>query len=145
MTSKKRISLAAAAFAAIAVVVGGSASATPTNGTATISIQHATRGCHNWSFNGGPSRASLAVRVNRSATLAVVNNDVMPHKLVQTSGPSAKLIRPAMNHMSAKAQVRFTRAGVYHFTTKAGDDYPWASKTKTIGEDHVLRLTVTVK
>jgi len=144
MTSKKRISLAAVAFAAIAVIVGGSASATPTNG-ATVSIQHATRGCHNWSVDGGAYRASLAVRVNRGATLTIVNNDVMSHKFVQTSGPSAKLIRPAMNHMSAKAQVRFTRAGVYHFTTKPGADYPWASKTKTMGADHVLRLTVTVK
>lgn len=144
MTSKKRISLAAAVFAAIAVAVGGSAVAAPTSG-ATVSIRHATRGCHTWSFNGGSAKASLAIRVNRGATLAIVNNDVMPHKFVQTSGPSAKVIRPAMNHMSAKAQVRFTRAGVYHFKTKAGEDYPWASKTKTIGEDNVLRLTVTVR
>jgi len=30
------------------------------------------------------------------------------------------------------------------FTTKAGEDYSWASNMKTTGEDNVLRLTVTV-
>ena len=143
MASKKRIRLAAVAFSAIAAVVAGSAAAAPTQG-ATVSIRHQTRGCHSWSFNGGAYRASLAVRITRGATLTIVNSDVMPHKLVQTSGPSAKLVRPAMNHMSAKAQVRFTRAGVYKFTTKAGEDYAWASNMKTVGEDNVLRLTVRV-
>jgi plastocyanin len=143
MARKKRIRLAAVAFAAIAAVVTGSAAAAPTHG-ATVSIRHQTRGCHSWSFNGGAFRPSLAVRINRGATITIVNNDVMPHKLVQTSGPSAKLLRPAMNHMAAKAQVRFTRAGVYKFTTKAGEDYAWASNMKTIGEDNVLRLTVRV-
>jgi hypothetical protein len=144
MASKKRIRLAAVAIAATAAIVAGSAAAAPANGGATVSIRHQTRGCHSWSFNGGAYRASLAVRINRGATLAIVNNDVMPHKLVQTSGPSAKLVRPAMNHMSAKAQVRFIRAGVYKFTTKAGEDYTWASNMKTVGEDNVLRLTVRV-
>lgn len=143
MASKKRIRLVAVAFAAIAAFVAGSAAAAPTHG-ATVSIRHQTRGCHSWSFNGGAYRASLAVRINRGATLAIVNNDVMPHKLVQTSGPAAKLLRPAMNHTSAKAQIRFTRAGVYKFTTKAGEDYTWASNMKTVGEDNVLRLTVRV-
>jgi hypothetical protein len=145
MTSKRLNYFAAVAFAVIAAVVAGSASAAPTRGAATVSIRHQMRGCHTWSLNGGSHRASLAVRVERGEDLAIVNNDVMPHKLVQMSGPSVKLIRPAMNHMSAKAQVRFSRAGVYHFKTKAGEDYPWAGKMKTIGEDNILRLTVTVR
>jgi hypothetical protein len=37
------------------------------------------------------------------------------------------------------------KAGVYKFTTKAGEDYSWASNMKTTGEDNVLRLTVTVR
>jgi hypothetical protein len=30
------------------------------------------------------------------------------------------------------------------FTTRAGEDYSWASHFETTGEDNVLRLTVTV-
>ena len=39
--------------------------------------------------------------------------------------------------------VTFTKPGVYKFTTKAGEDF--MSGVKTIGEDNVLRLTVTVR
>jgi hypothetical protein len=46
--------------------------------------------------------------------------------------------------MGAVARVRFMKAGVYHFKTKPGEDYSWASKMETKGEDNVLRLTVTV-
>jgi hypothetical protein len=69
----------------------------------------------------------------------------MPHALVQASGPNVKVVVPAMRHMGAIASVRFSKVGVYHFVTKAGEDYKWASATKTIGEDNVLRLTVTVR
>jgi hypothetical protein len=48
-----------------------------------------------------------------------------------------------MNHAGATTSVRFTRAGVYKFATKAGDDY--MKGVKTVGEDNVLRLTVTVR
>jgi len=47
-----------------------------------------------------------------------------------------------MAHMAATAKVRFAHAGVYRFTTKAGEDY--MEGMKTIGEDNVLRLTVKV-
>jgi hypothetical protein len=50
-----------------------------------------------------------------------------------------------MRHMGATSVVRFSKAGVYRFTTKAGEDYKFARGTKTIGEDNVLRLTVTVR
>jgi hypothetical protein len=51
---------------------------------------------------------------------------------------------PMMSHMSAAVTVSFASVGVYRFTTKAGEDYKWAGSPKTIGEDNVLRLTVTV-
>jgi hypothetical protein len=44
--------------------------------------------------------------------------------------------------MGAADRITFTKAGVYHFTTKAGEDY--MKGIKTIGEDNVLRLTVRV-
>jgi hypothetical protein len=145
MRGKRRIHLAAAAIAVVAAALAGSALAAPTHGTATVTIRHQARGCHAWSYNGGSYKASLAVQINRGSTLTVVNNDVMPHKLVMTSGLSAMLTTPKMNHMSARANIRFTKKGVYRFTTKAGDDYKWASNMKTVGEDNVLRLTVTVR
>jgi hypothetical protein len=68
----------------------------------------------------------------------------MPHKLVQLAGPKARLISPAMNHMSAQARIVFAKKGSYRFTTKAGEDYPSMGEMKTIGEDNVLRLNVVV-
>src|SRR6266508_2909288 len=67
----------------------------------------------------------------------VIDNDVMPHKLVQLAGPAAKLISPAMNHMSAQAKIVFAKSGTFRFTTKAGEDYPNMTGMKTMGEDNV--------
>jgi hypothetical protein len=50
-----------------------------------------------------------------------------------------------MNRVGAVARVQFMKAGVYHFKTKPGEDYSWASHVETKGEDNVLRLTVTVR
>jgi hypothetical protein len=47
--------------------------------------------------------------------------------------------------MGATLKVTFTHAGLYHFTTKAGEDYPAMASMKTVGEDNVLRLTVRVR
>jgi plastocyanin len=74
----------------------------------------------------------------------VTDNDVMPHKLVLTSGPALRLAHPLLSHMGASLKVTLTRPGVYRFTTKAGEDYPSMTNLKTIGEDNVLKLTVVV-
>ena len=134
----------AIAVAALALAIGG-VSAASAHSAAMVTIRHETHGCHAWSYNNGTYKAALSVYLARGATLRVQNNDVMPHKLVRTSGPTVKLVRPAMNHTGASAQVHFTKAGTYKFTTKAGEDYSWASHMKTTGEDNVLRLTVTVR
>jgi hypothetical protein len=44
--------------------------------------------------------------------------------------------------MGASLKITFTKPGVYHFTTKPGEDY--MAGMKTIGEDNVLKLTVIV-
>ena len=67
----------------------------------------------------------------------------MSHKLVLTSGPSLHIAHPLLGRMGASLKLTFTRPGVYHFTTKAGEDYPGVN-VKTIGEDNVLKLTVVV-
>jgi plastocyanin len=111
---------------------------------ATLTIRHQLRGCHSWSLNGAAYKVSQSVTMSKGATLTVVNNDVMPHKFVRVSGPALTLSASAsLNHMGAATKVKFTKAGVYKFTTKAGEDY--MKGIKTIGEDNVLRLTVTVR
>jgi plastocyanin len=145
MRKKTRIRrlVAALAAGASAALLVSSASAHGT--AASLTIRHQVKGCHTWSFNGGPYKAAQSITLSRGATLAVKNNDVMPHKLARISGPAVQLRTPLMNHMGAVARVRFTKAGIYHFKTKPGEDYSWASHLETKGEDNVLRLTVTVR
>jgi plastocyanin len=132
--------LALAALAALAVT-----SAAPAGGAATITIRHQMRGCHSWSFNSGPFKATQSITVKAGTVLRFTNNDVMPHKLVQTAGPQMRLAHPNMIKMASSATVKLTQRGVYRFTTKPGEDYAWAGTMKTVGEDSVLHLTVRVK
>jgi hypothetical protein len=127
----------------VSTVLVGAALGAPR--AATLTIRHQTKGCHTWAFAGGAWRASQQITLAKGAKLTVVDNDVMPHTLVQQFGPKAKLSTPAMRHMSARATVAFSKAGKYVFRTKAGEDYPSMSNVKTVGEDNVLRLVVTVK
>jgi plastocyanin len=132
--------IATAAVAALALASVASASTPNTS----ILIRHQVRGCHAWAVNGSAFKAAQSVKLAHGTVAVVTNNDVMPHRLVQVSGPSAKLSTPGMNHMGAKARIVFAKAGVYKFKTVAGEDYPGMDGMKTIGEDNVLRLTVTV-
>lgn len=142
MKRKKRIRVASIALAATALVFTSVASA---HAPQTVTIRHQMRGCHTWSFAKGPYKATLKIRVDQDATLRFVNNDMMPHKLLQVAGPKAAIARANMNHLGAVAVLMFPRAGTYKFKTKAGEDYPAMGEMKTIGEDNVLRLTVVVK
>jgi hypothetical protein len=127
------------------VVLGVVAAAAAAPKTATITIRHQVRGCHTWAVNGGTWKASLTTSVARKGTITIVDNDIMPHKLIQKSGPTARYVgNPAMNHMGASVKVVFPKSGVYRFATKAGEDYVNMPMMKTIGDDNVLRLTVTV-
>jgi len=119
------------------------APASPQTGT-TLTIRHQLRGCHSWSVNGGAYKPSQSISLAKGATVTIVNNDVMPHKLVKVSGPALTLPSTSnMNHPGATAKVKFTKAGVYTLKTRAGEDY--MKGIKTIGEDNVLKLTVTVR
>lgn len=118
------------------------ATASPQTGT-TLTIRHQLRGCHSWSVNGGAFKPSQSVTMTKGASLTIVNNDVMPHKLVKVSGPALTLTSANMNHAGATMHVKFAKAGVYTFMTKAGEDY--MKGVKTIGADNVLKLQVTVR
>ncbi len=139
MSIKSSLVLVAAA-AAIAVPAASAGGAT------TITISHQTKGCHLWQLNNGNPKVNLSVAVKAGTTVRFLNNDVMPHRLIQQAGPKLTLMRANMNRMSASTSVKFMHAGTYRFTTRAGEDYAWmTSMAKTIGEDNVLHLTVHVK
>jgi plastocyanin len=115
-------------------------------GAATVTISHQMKGCHMWQLNGGTPKAHLSIALKAGTMVRFVNDDIMPHRLIQQAGPKLALAHANLNRMSASTSVRFAHAGTYRFTTKAGEDYPWMkSMAKTIGEDNVLRLTVHVK
>jgi hypothetical protein len=114
-------------------------------GMTTITISHQTKGCHMWQLGNGNPKVNLSVTVKAGTVLRIVNNDIMPHRLIQQAGPKLTLTRPNMNRMSVWMSVKLAHAGVYRFTTKAGEDYAWMKSMKTIGEDNVLHMTVHVK
>lgn len=143
MQRKLKIRGAALTLAALSALVVSSAA--PAGGTGTITIRHQMRGCHSWSFNSGPFKATQSITVKAGTVLRFTNNDVMPHKLVQAAGPQMRLAHPNMIKMASSATVKLTQSGVYRFTTKPGEDYAWAGTMKTVGEDNVLHLTVRVK
>jgi plastocyanin len=153
MLRKLALVLAPAAVALVVAATGAAAS------TSSIVIQHVVAGCHSWAVDGGTLAPAQTVVVARGTAVTITNNDVMPHTLVQLSGPKAHILRvstpvttglegtfPAatLAHMGAKLRVVFAKPGTYVFKTKAGEDYASMAGMKTIGEDHVLRLTVTV-
>src|SRR5204863_6129285 len=107
----KRLLITAALLTALALV-GPAAAGTKGQ----ITIRHQTRGCHTWSYNGGPFTAALVVRIHRGTAITVTDNDVMPHTIVQTAG--AQILfqgKPLLNHMGAQVQMSFPKAGAYAF------------------------------
>jgi hypothetical protein len=144
---------------ALVLLTGALTVSTPAAGEATqaLVIHHQLRGCHAWSLNEGPNRVSQAVSIRSGASITVTNDDLMPHKLIETSGRAVvytritigapmgakKVFPPAMlARIGATSKITFTKVGVYRFTTKAGDDL--MAPVATIGPDNVLRLTVRV-
>jgi hypothetical protein len=156
MNTKRILSTIVGLGAAGLLVATAAAASSPSH--ASLAIRHQLRGCHTWSVNGGPFKARQTVDVRAGGWITVTNNDVMPHKLVKTSGPAVvvrNLKTPMtgmgmhgtfgpgmMAYMGAAVKVSFAHKGVYRFTTKAGEDY--MPGMKTVGEDNTLRLTVTV-
>ena len=138
---KRLLVLLLASIAAVALVAAIASAGTPSS--AKVVIRHQLRGCHSWSLNGGPFKAAQTLSLARGGTITFVDNDVMSHQLVKTSGPAVKFVgNPKMSKIGASTKAVFAKAGTYRFTTKAGEDY--MKGVKTIGEDNVLKLTVKV-
>jgi plastocyanin len=111
---------------------------------ATVMIHHQMKGCHSWALGSGPFTAHVNAKLAAGGTITFTDNDVMSHQLIKKSGPAVTYSGlHTMKHMGATLKVTFPHAGIYHFTTKVGEDY--MKGVKTIGEDNVLTLTVTVR
>lgn len=140
----------------------GPASQAASSGSATLLIRHQYLHCHTWSLNGGALNggqfaAHQRVRLERGSSLTVIDDDVMPHRLVELAGPRVSMrngttmpmmggvsgVPGLMNHMGASTTVAFAKPGVYRFRTRAGEDY--RSGIETAGADNVLTLAVTVR
>ena len=145
----KRFLIIITGLATIAILGAGFSSSTSAATTNTprsmkVVIQHQMRGCHAWSVNGGALGISRSARLATGGSATFTDNDIMPHKLILTKGPAVKFVgTAAMNHVGASVKVVFTKAGTYRFTTRVGEDYKGMAM-KTIGEDNVLHLTITV-
>src|SRR4051812_39366365 len=135
-----RISLPLALAFVAALAVAAVSAAAP--GSASLVIRHQTHGCHTWSLNGGPFKAKQSIALRHGGTLTVTDNDVMPHTLVLTGGPSIRIAHPRLAHAGALLKIKITTPGVSRVITKAGEDY--MGGVKTTGADNVLRLTVVV-
>ncbi len=137
--SLERTALLAVAAALVAVSPAAAGS------SATITISHEMRGCHMWQPGTGKLTPNLKIALKAGTTLRFVNNDIMPHKLIQSGGPKLALVHPNMTRLSAVSTVKLMRKGAYRFTTNAGEDYKLFAGHETIGEDYALHLTVHVK
>jgi hypothetical protein len=128
---------------AVALVVLADASAAPRR---TITITHVMRGCHAWDVGHGQMRSTMSLTIMRGTSLKFVNNDVMSHRLVRTSGPGVQLRGANMNRMASTATATFVKPGMYRFKTVFGAFFPWAaSMSSKIGKMDVLHLTIRVK
>lgn len=136
----------------------GTARPVASGANALLVIRHQYAGCHTWSLNGGPFEARQSVTLKRGATLTVVDDDVMPHRLLELAGGSVTMRNGTampmmrgyvsrtpglMSHMGAWTSLTFGRAGVYRFRTRTGEDY--MPGIRTGGADNVLTLTVSVR
>jgi plastocyanin len=129
------------AVAVAGALAASTAAAPPTQHH--VTIRHQVQHCHAWSVDGGPFAAHVDVSLRTGGALTLTNNDVMPHRVIERSGPHAVFHGTAsLSHMGASTKVTFPRAGVYRFTTKAGEDY--MKGVKTVGEDNVLTMKVVV-
>jgi hypothetical protein len=134
----KRLLFTIAAVAAGAFIVANTVAA----GAATkrVAIVHVQKGCHVWSV-GSTRTARLTLSLQRGDRLAVVNQDLDMHKLVQVNGPATNTA--AFMMMNERVSLVFTKVGLYRFHTRVAD-MRGMPEAKTIGPDNKLVLTVRV-
>ncbi len=144
------------AIATVAVLALASSAAA--GSSATLLIRHQTKHCHAWSVGAGkPYKAAQSLKLTPGSSLTIINNDAMAHQLFQTGGPRVTIRKVAsttmdmshefkgsgvMGHPGASVKIVFSKAGIYKFKTRFGEDY--MKMPDTIGEDNTLTLKVVV-
>jgi plastocyanin len=131
----KKTLVVLAGLALAAALAGGAAAKNPQ-----LWIVHVQKGCHVWS-NGTQQAATMQLALRRGTTLTIVNQDIDMHQLVQLAGPRLAVAGKVL--MMHPVLIRFTKAGVYRFTTKPRE-MAGMPDAKTTGPDNILRLTVRV-
>lgn len=145
--------LSIAVLVAGAVVVAGASTSTKTQ--ADLSIRHAMVGCHDWSLNGGPFRASQTLVLREGHSFTVTNRDNCAHSLVQVAGPEKALAgEKVVEPLGASVRVPLLTPGTYTFTTAEHGDLAYGTtepqqsfgfgKLTSTGLDNVLTLKVHV-
>lgn len=146
-------------IAAIAgIVVLGLASSASAGSSTTLLIRHQTHGCHAWSPGAGKVyKAAQSLKLAAGSSVTIINNDAMAHQIFQTSGPRVVIVKVpttmmdmshefkgigVMGRPGASVKITFTKAGIYKFKTRFGEDY--MKVPDTIGEDNTLTLKVAV-
>ena len=139
--------LAAAAFVFLLSACGGSdevAVRTPTAPEkATLTILHVQEGCHVWS-DGQRQAAAMRFRMAKGGTLALLNNDIDAHRLVQLAGPEVALGSTMM--MGGRMAVVFPEPGLYRLRTETVEveGMDEMMEIETEGPDNELALEVEV-
>lgn len=149
MRSRTLIGLIAAAVAVVFVPAcsGGAEEAAveaPTAPTkATLTIQHVQKGCHIWS-DGQRQAATMTLRMAKGGALAIVNNDIDAHRLVQLEGPEVALGSTMM--MGGRMAVVFPAPGVYRLRTETVEveGMDGMMEVETEGPDNKLQLQIEV-
>lgn len=118
----------------------GMLAAASTTVTKKLAIQHVLKGCHVWS-DGSRQTATMSLILKRGTRLTITDMDIDPHQLLQTAGPRLRLHGHMM--MGGVDSVVFNQSGLYQLTTRTLEMGP-LMKTKTVGPDNKLRLTVRV-
>src|SRR3954453_11516657 len=137
---RRMLALLAIGAATVSALATSAGAAPP---SVQVLIRHQVRGCHSWSVNSNAYTATQRLTVAPGTKFTFTDNDVMPHQLVQLSGPTLRLHGAKMHTMGAQASLQLLTKGHYVFGTKVGEDY--MKGVKTTGEDNVLKLVVTVK
>jgi hypothetical protein len=108
-----------------------------------LRIQHVLRGCHVWS-NGQTTGAMMQLHLKPGQHLAILDEDVDAHQMIQLAGPMHLRMGRAMM-MNHAVTLSFPKRGVYRLGTKTVEmpGQPMMN-VKTIGPDNSLRLVVTV-
>jgi plastocyanin len=138
----KSLAALVAILALGAVIATSAVASSPRH--ASVTIRHQVKGCHVWTVGSGAYAAHADAKLAVGGSITFTDNDLMSHQLIKKAGPAIVFSGShVMNHIGATLKVTFPHAGTYRFTTKAGEDY--MKGVKTIGEDNVLTLTVTVR